>query len=213
MSEISENPQEIRETGRIEAFSDGVFAIVITLLAFEIKVPPLSELREGQGLLSALIEQWPVYLGFLISFGTIAIMWINHHAMFKNIQRIDHRFLVLNTLLLMMITLVPFSTLLLTEYLEHKDAAIGAIIFSGDFFLIAVFFNLMWFHASRDNRLLAKDADRALVEGITKQYRFGPVFYLVSMGLALISVPASLAVHFVLAAYFTIPGLAPRPGS
>ena len=76
---------DAKETGRLEAFSDGVFAIVITLLALDIKGPPVDEARGA--LLSALLAQWPIYLGFVTSFATIGIMWINHHLLFKYIRR------------------------------------------------------------------------------------------------------------------------------
>src|SRR5690349_429038 len=112
---IEEVQRDEKETGRVEAFSDGVIAIAITLLVLDIKVP--TGLGEEGGLLDALLRQWPVYLAFFNSFATIGVMWINHHRLFTQIKRIDHTLLLLNALLLMAISLVPFSSALLSEYL------------------------------------------------------------------------------------------------
>jgi len=100
------------ETSRIEAFSDGVFAIAITLLILEIKVPP-----PGSGELSlALARQWPSYLSFLMSFAFIGIMWINHHRLFTHIARSDDVLLILNLLLLLGVIVVPFPTAVLATH-------------------------------------------------------------------------------------------------
>jgi uncharacterized membrane protein len=109
-----------KETGRVEAFSDGVFAVAITLLAFDVlKIP---EAPEGapfgaSELFTALAHQWPIYLTFLTSFATILIMWMNHHAMFKLVQKTDGVFMLANGFLLLLVTLVPFPTGLLAQYL------------------------------------------------------------------------------------------------
>src|SRR5438093_9234247 len=108
---------EEKQTGRIEAFSDGVLAIVITLLALDLRVPPIPEDR-SVSLVSQLLKQWPVYLAFFISFMFVLVMWINHHRLFTAIRRSDNNLLLLNGLLLMGITVVPFGTALVAEYLQ-----------------------------------------------------------------------------------------------
>ena len=95
---LSQGESSAKETGRIEAFSDGVFAIAMTLLVLDLKVP--KEVGANHSLSSALLEQWPSYLAFLISFATVGIMWMNHHRLFTLIHRTDHWLLVLNGLLL-----------------------------------------------------------------------------------------------------------------
>ena len=95
------------DTSRLEAFSDGVFAIAVTLLVLEIGVPHVGE---GESLGEALRHLWPSYFGFAVSFLTIGVMWINHHAMFKDIDRQDHTLLVLNLVLMMTISFLPFPT-------------------------------------------------------------------------------------------------------
>ena len=129
------------ETTRIEAFSDGVFAIAITLLVLDLKVP--RELSEGRTLDQILLAQWPGYLAFITSFLTILIMWVNHHRMFTLIGRSDHRLLFYNGLLLMGVTLVPFPTALVAEFLRHDGERTAALVYSGTFIFIAICFNLL----------------------------------------------------------------------
>src|SRR5262245_58066326 len=101
---------EVKETARIEAFSDGVFAIAITLLVLDMKVPGSKDLPADVRLISVLGRQWPTYLAYVTSFLTILIMWVNHHRLFQHIKRTDNPFLMLNGLLLMGVTIVPFPT-------------------------------------------------------------------------------------------------------
>lgn len=197
----NETAAEAKETGRLEAFSDGVLAIAITLLALEIHVPP-----EGEGeLLARLLGQWPMYLAFLLSFATIGIMWINHHRLFTVIKRVDHNFLILNTLLLMGITLVPFTSALLGEYIGHKGEQIAAMVYSGVFFLIAIFFNLMWLYAARHNWLDMTGENLRIARITNRQYRFGPLYYLAALLVAPFSVSLSIAINIALALFFALP--------
>jgi len=193
---------ETKETGRLEAFSDGVIAVAITLLALEIKVPPIDE---GGALLGRLIEQWPIYLAFLLSFATIGIMWVNHHRLFTVIRRVDHNFLILNALLLMGITLVPFTSALVGEYIGHEGEEIAAMIYSGVFVVIAVFFNLMWWYAARHNWVVLEGENLRMARVINRQYRFGPLYYLIALILAPFSVFLSIGLNIALAIYFALP--------
>ncbi len=193
---------EAKETGRLEAFSDGVIAIAITLLVLEIHVPPVDE---GGALLASLLEQWPIYLAFLLSFATIGIMWINHHRLFTVIKRVDHNFLILNTLLLLGITLVPFTSALLGEYIGHEGEQVAAMVYSGVFVVIAIFFNLMWWYAARHNWLDMTGESLRIVQITSRQYRYGPLYYLAALLLALVSVPLSIGLNILLALYFALP--------
>jgi uncharacterized membrane protein len=194
---------EQSETGRIEAFSDGVFAIAITLLVLEIKVPQ-HKIVETVGLVSSLLSLWPSYLAFLTSFASILVMWVNHHRIFSLVARTDHAFFYWNGLLLMLVTFVPFPTALLAEYLLHPQAKVAASVYAGIFLAIAIVFNRLWKHAAVADRLLAQKADRNEVDAITKQYRFGPGLYLVAFALSFISVWLGVGVCFVLAIYFAL---------
>lgn len=191
-------------TGRLEAFSDGVFAIAITLLVLDIKVP--RDLPEGVGLGQALLRQWPAYLAFFISFTFIGIMWINHHRIFSLLRYTDHTLLVLNGLLLLGVTVLPFPTALLSEYIGHPEQRIAGLVFNGVFLVIAIFFNLLWRYITRRPRLLAKDADTQAIAAITRSFTYGPVFYLITFCLAFFSVIASLVVSVALAIFYALPG-------
>jgi TMEM175 potassium channel family protein len=194
------------ETARVEAFSDGIFAIAITLLVLNIRVPSPDLTGHGSTLLQALLGLWPAYLGYLISFFTIGIMWVNHHNMFVLIRRTDRYFLLLSVFFLMCIAFLPFPTAVLAEYLgEPKGRRLAVALYSATFVLIAVAYNALWWYAVRGGRLLHENADRRAVRNISRRYMFGPIAYSISFGLAFINAWASLAVHGVLAAFFVLP--------
>src|SRR5215204_395967 len=119
-----------RETARLEAFSDGIIAFAITLLVLEIRVPHL-EGATPESLWSALRDLWPNYLGYLISFATIGIMWANHHTIFRLITRTSHYLILTNLLFLLCLAFLPFPTALLTHTLGHPDERVGIIVYSG----------------------------------------------------------------------------------
>lgn len=124
--------------GRVEAFSDGVIAVAITLLALDLHVP--STTAEGS-LAHRLGVQWPSYVAYIVSFLTIGIIWINHHAMLRRLVRVDHAILVLNLLLLMTICVLPFSTSLMATYLrEPHGENLAAAVWAGSFLLMSVAF-------------------------------------------------------------------------
>jgi TMEM175 potassium channel family protein len=197
-------PATESETGRLEAFSDGVFAVAITLLALDLGVPSL-EKTHGRGLAQALLDQWPHYLAYALSFVTILIMWINHHTIFKLVKRTDHLFLIMNGFLLMVITATPFATALLAEYIEQPDKKVAQLVYGGLSLLMAIAYNVMWRYASTGDRLLDANADRRLVASVTRAYRFGPIVYLVAVLLALGSAELSLAMCIALALFFALP--------
>jgi TMEM175 potassium channel family protein len=205
---------EEKETGRLEAFSDGVFAVAITLLVLNIKIPgvdvPASQLPNDTQLWSTLLDEWPMLAAYTTSFATIGVMWINHHRLYTHIKRTNTMLMLLNLLLLLIIVFVPVPTALVAEYLVHPDQHAAALLYSGTMIILAICFNLLWRYASYHNRLLAKNADERAVNAITKQYWFGPVVYLLAFILALFSTPASLTLNFLLALFFAIPPRLPR---
>jgi TMEM175 potassium channel family protein len=190
------------ETSRMEAFSDGVFGIALTLLILGIKIPQVS----GGDLRMQLLRQWPAYLSYAIAFAFIGIMWINHHRLFSHIHRCDNWLLVFNLLLLFGVTTVPFPTAVLATHLGHPGQTTAVILFDGTFVFIAIFFNLLWRHASSAKRqLLSPQVDHAAVKKITAQYAIGPFAYLICLLLAWVSVPASMFLNFALAGFFLTP--------
>lgn len=188
----------------MEAFSDGVFAVAITLLALDIHVPAFKDLPPG-GLGAALLAQWPTLLAYVTSFLSILVMWINHDRLFGHIQRKDHTLLLLNGLLLMVVTLFPFPTALLAAYIEHPGAKIAAAVYSAFSIVMALCFNLLWHYAADGERLLAPDHDRDRVKRITEQYRFGPFLYLAAFAAAFVSAPLSVGVCLALVIFFALP--------
>jgi uncharacterized membrane protein len=195
------------DTGRIEAFSDGVFAIAITLLVIEIGVPHLDEEPEGTTLFEALLQQWPSYLGYAISFLQIGVIWANHHNRFRYIVRSDHILLFLNILFLMCVAFIPFTTALLAEYLRGSGAeqATAGAVYAGTLAVTAVFFTLLWLYAARNYRLVSRNLDPNLLRTMTRRYVLGAVAYLLTFALAFVSVTASLILIVVLALIFVLP--------
>jgi len=192
------------DTTRIETFSDGVFAIAITLLVLEIRVP---EIEEGGSLFGALFGLWPSYLAFALSFLVIGTMWANHHNRFRYIARSDHILLFVNTLLLMFMAFIPFPTALLAEYgLGSADERMAAaVLYSGTLAVTAVFFTLLWLYAATNRRLVNRDLSPHLLRVMTRRYVFGVLLYAVAFALAFVAPVASLALIAGLALLFVLP--------
>src|SRR3954453_24498 len=133
--------------GRLEAFSDGVIAVAITLLALDLPIPAP---EGGRSLGHELARQWPNFAAFAVSFLTIGIIWINHHAMLRRLAQIDHRILLLNLLLLLSVCVLPFSTALMADYLKATEGeGLAAAIYAGSFLLMSLFFFGMQVYALR----------------------------------------------------------------
>jgi uncharacterized membrane protein len=205
-----ENYMEDKETNRLEAFSDGVFAVAITLLVLNIKPPPDTKLGDMQ-LWSALLAQLPTMLAFVTSFATIGIMWINHHRLFNHIKRTDTGLMLLNLLLLLVIVFIPYPTALVAQqYALNPETHAAALLYSGTSVILAICFNILWRYAAYHNRLLGKDADTRAVKAISRQYLGGPLLYLIAFGLAFVNVAASIICILLLALFFALPPLKPR---
>lgn len=198
--------RKISEINRIEAFSDGIFAISATLLILEVKIPSQSTANIN-GLAIVLINLWPSYLAYIISFVTILVFWIHHHWIFSLMQRSDHTLVYWNGTLLLVVTFIPFPTGLLAEYLLHPQSKIAASIYTGNFLLVSLAFHGLWRHISKDKRLLSLEA--SLVEEnsydrISEHYRFGPSCYLIAFLTSLVSEVISVTLCLIIAMYFAI---------
>ncbi len=150
-----ENSMDEKETGRLEAFSDGVFAVAITLLVLNVRIPgigsPPDQLPNDHDLWGMLGSEWPMLVAYGTSFATIGIIWLNHHRLFVHIKRTNTVLLLLNLLLLLIIVFIPVPTALLAEYFVKADQHAAAIVYSGTFFILACCFNLLWRYASYHN--------------------------------------------------------------
>jgi uncharacterized membrane protein len=197
---------EGQDTFRIEAFSDAVIAIAITLLVIEIHVPGHDEIHSNGDLWSALWDLWPSYLGYLISFIVIGIMWANHHNTFKYIARVDHYLVLINTLFLLFVGFIPFTTGLLSEYLGHDGEKTAVLAYTGWFFLTAVVYNVLWrYPATIRRELLDPKADPAAIAAISRRFNYGPPSYGLAFLAAFVYPPASLAIIALLALLYALP--------
>jgi uncharacterized membrane protein len=194
-----------RDTNRLEAFSDGVIAIAITLLIIEIHVPPHDEIHGNRDLWNTLWDLWPSYLGYLISFVVIGIMWANHHNIFRHISRVDHYLILINTLFLLFVCFIPFPTGLVAEYLGHEGEKTAVIVYSGWFFVTAIVYNLLWRYASGKNRLIDPEVDPAAVAAITRRFNYGPPSYALAFAVSFVSPPVALAIIAFLALLYVLP--------
>jgi uncharacterized membrane protein len=191
-------------TSRTEAFSDGVFAVAITLLALEIKVPKV----EGHDLAHALAQQWPSYASYLVSFFVIGVTWMNHHAIFEHLGRSDRAFMALNLFLLLWIVLIPWSTDLMAEYMREggEGERVAALVYAGVQMGMGLGFGLLWTYASRDRRLLGVDLSDKEIRRRTHRFTVGTPLYILALVVALFSAPACLAIIGAVALYYAVPG-------
>lgn len=172
------------DTSRLEAFSDGVFAIAITLLILEIKVPSKDAMHSPGDLWHALRNLWPSYFAFTYSFGTILVAWVNHHKAFKLVHRTSRSFMYANGFLLLTITFVPFPTALLAEYIatDYAQPAIVFFCFAG--VLQNIGWNLVFESIRRNPDILHEGVTTATLDKLLTNTRFGLLIYTVTTILA-----------------------------
>jgi uncharacterized membrane protein len=184
-------------TSRLEAFSDGVFAIAITLLVLEIRVP-----GQGESLSSALLHRWPSYFAY-VSFLTIGIMWVNHHQLFKFVKATDRKLLFVNLGLLMGVAFVPFPTSVVAEFIRNAgQARAAAVLYGVTFTVTAVFWQLLWYWGIRRPDILRDDADRTAMSAIDRSFWVGLPVYAAGTAVALGSPIASIAIFGAIALFY-----------
>jgi TMEM175 potassium channel family protein len=190
---------------RLEAFSDGVFAVAITLLVLEIKVPEV----DGGDLPHALAEQWPSYASYVVSFVVIGVIWMNHHAIFEHLGRADRGLMAWNLFLLLWIVLIPWSTDLLATYMREggEGERTAALVYTGTMALMGLAFGQLWRYAARGRRLLGVDLTDAEIRRRTLRFAGGGPVYVLAAVVALFSAPVCLAINALLALYYALPGL------
>jgi uncharacterized membrane protein len=162
------------DSRRAEAFSDGVFAVAITLLIFN-----LLPIGAGEGKLTylALGRAWPQYAAYVVSFLTIGIMWMNHHTLFGHVRRIDRPLLVFNLLLLMGVVAIPFPTALIAEHLrDHKGTggSVAAVIYGIVMIVISIFYNVIWEYLVRHAEALGTLGTRQALRDAVPGFGSGP---------------------------------------
>ena len=171
----------------------------------DLKVPPPADAGDASGLVTRLLAEWPAYVGYLLSFVMIGIMWANHHIVFRYIRRVDNTFIILNMLLLLCVSFVPFPTAVLARYLAVPlDRAVATALYAGAMTLTGVTYNLLWRYAAHRRRLLAEDMRPELIRQINRQFLVGPVMYAVATAAAFVSVTVSLGILALLALLYLV---------
>ena len=193
------------DPARLEAFSDGVMAIAITLLILDVHVTQ----HDGQSLAQALREALPEILAYAVSFLQIGIIWANHHALFRLIQRVDQVLLLANLLLLACVSFLPLPTQLIAEHTHGSDARTAVLLYGATLAGCAFSFNVIWHYANRQE-LMLPGLSPLFHRDLTVRYRVGLASYAVAALLALLLPWLSLALTVVLALVFLL-GPSPRP--
>jgi uncharacterized membrane protein len=188
-------------TNRLETFADGVFAIAATLLILNVDaqvsedVPDLGE---------RLLDIWPSYAAYAVTFFTIGIVWVNHHTVMSQIDRADRVFLFLNVGFLMFVAFAPFPTRLIAEHIREEGARAAALTYGITLVLMATVFNALWLYASVGSRLLRPDHDPEVVRGITRSYRLGVPTYLAATLISIISPTIGVILFAAIAALYIL---------
>ena len=184
-------------TGRMEAFSDGVFAIAATLLILGVHEPagPLGR---------SLLHIWPSYVAYAVTFVTIGIIWVNHHTVFGQVASVDRRFLLINVMFLMLVAFIPFPTGLVADHFRGSGLESAALAYGATLTVTAMLFNTLWFYAASGDRLLKADADRRVVSGISRSYLPGPFIYLTATLVALASPIASVTLYAAITIFYVL---------
>jgi uncharacterized membrane protein len=194
----------IYSASRVVAYCDAIFAIALTLLVIEIRLP---ESVHSESLWTALWQEWPKFVSFLISFMIISVIWFNHHTMFHYIEKVDHSLLMRNTFLMLNVIVIPFCSSLLGEYAAGGDqnAKIAAIIYGGWITLGGIPFNSIWSYAIKQERLIDPAFDRSELLHIKKHFIRGPYLYFLVTLLALINAWLSVLGFAVLILLYFLP--------
>ena len=192
-------------TNRLEAFSDGVFAVAATLLVLNLQP------GKGNGLAAQLGSEWPHYATYVVSFLTIGIIWLNHHSQFNAIERPDRTLMVLNLFLLMFVTLTPFPTGLLAKYLNSgSDEHVAAAFYAATMLAMSIAFFSLYVWAAR-KRLFAASIDERQAAYLVRRNGAGLFVYAAAIGLAFVSAPVSLGLCGLVAVYYLLPARGPAP--
>jgi uncharacterized membrane protein len=191
---------------RVEAFSDGVFAIAITLLVLTVAQP-----HSYQDLAHELGTQWPSLAAYIVSFAVIGIMWINHHSVFMHLEHVDRGLLYFNLLLLMTIAFLPYPTGVLGQALaKGQGTRTAAVVYGVVMALNAYVWSGLWLYASRHRRLLRADFPEGERATATLLFTFGVLVYTLAVGVAFLNAYAFLALQGALAVYYALDPISRR---
>ena len=179
-------PEQIDSTSRIEAFSDGIFSVAITLLAIDLKAP-LLETISNHNLLDSTLERWPEYLAVVSSFASVLLMWMSHHEIFKKVAKVDVSLMLANGLLLLLIIGVPYPTSIMSRYILTDASHYAAAFFAGYSALINLAFWILWRVVAHNRRLLKHTVSEKTITTFTRAMSMGVPVYVVIALVAFIS--------------------------
>lgn len=186
-------------SGRVESFSDAVFAIAITLLVLDIRQP-----ASAGPLWDAILRQWPSFAAYALSFLLIGVVWVNHHAVFHFIARVDLALIWLNLLLLLDVAFMPYPTVMLADSLvSGRGEATAAVCYGATLIVGGLLFDAAWLHVSR-RRLLRADVAPEVVRAMGRRFLGGPLFCALITPLAFVQVGLTLAGYLILLTYFGV---------
>jgi uncharacterized membrane protein len=193
------------DSRRAESFSDGVFAVAITILVFNLLPIGAGSVSSGQ-LTRALSTAWPQYAAYAVSFLTIGIMWLNHHTMLAHVNQVDRTLLALNLFLLMGVVAIPFPTALVAEHLTGKFRAggpVAAVVYGLVMIAISIGYSGMWLYLESHRDRLGASTRMRSVRAASIRFSAGLIGYVAATLLAaLVSATAALVLYGVIAVYY-----------
>ena len=187
---------------RLNAMSDGVFAIVITLAVFVIKIPDLAPGQAATELPRALVKLLPDFAGLFLSFIVLGIYWVGHNNVFLHVLKHDRLMLWLNILFLLSVALIPFPTTLLIRYGESQ---VAVVFYATTLLVGGVLLDLIWWYATFNRHLMCDTVQPALVRSFHVRILTGPAIYLVAIGVSFLSLPAAKILCAVAIVYYLVP--------
>ncbi|HEX3445049.1 MAG TPA: TMEM175 family protein [Chthoniobacterales bacterium] len=188
---------------RIEALADGVFAVAMTLLVLDIKVPELPPPPETAQLPLKLLALWPKFLSYLISFVILGVYWVGHHVQLSFIRRADRPLLWINILFLLWVALVPFSAALLSEYSKTR---VAIAIYGANLIAIGLTLALHWWYATTEARHVDPDLHPNLIRGGMKRTLMAPFVYAIAIALSFVKTELSLILYALVPVLYILPG-------
>jgi uncharacterized membrane protein len=198
----------LRETDRLEFFSDAVIAIAATLLTVDLR-PPHVDTTSGTSLVATLSREWPAFFAFGLSFIFIGVAWAAHHDMFNYIQRTNHILLIINLFFLLGVVLQPFSTALLANHIGAPTARTAALIYYGVLLETSIAYNAIWWYAV-SSRLVPAETDWRLIRALSWEHAAAPILHAAALAIAMWSVPLSFIPVGILYVFFTLPRVSER---
>jgi uncharacterized membrane protein len=196
---------------RIKAFSDGVFAIALTLLILQVKVPSPSQITSEADLQSFLLQQWPAYLSYVLSVLIIGLYWVAHHGLFHYVRRANRMLLWLNIVFLLCVTFIPFPAALMSEFTNYRTSV---VIYGANLAVAGLLFDLMRWYATHQHRLVDKDLHPQVIRTARRRNLTGPLIYLIGIMVSFIpfNISGFSGIQLCLALYMLVPVIYLLPG-